>query len=179
MALVRIAVAVFFAALSLMPAAALAQAAATPPAATGPSSIQETYDSWQVICRPGTDQRQRCSLVQTQLDQKTRQRVLALEINAAAPDKAEGIAVLPFGLGLEQGVTLVLGDQGSPALHFKTCLPAGCVVRLSFDGKDLALLRKTPMLTMKAFSDDGREVAFKVDLKGFAPAFDRALALGK
>ena len=164
------------AALWLAPGQAAAQAAA---AATGPSSIQETYDSWQVICRPGADQKKRCSLVQSQIDQKTRQRVLAIELSAKAADKAEGIIVLPFGLGLEKGVTLQPDTTATPPLHFKTCLPAGCVVPLTVDGEDLALLRKTPMLTLKAFSDDGHDVAFKVDLKGFGPAFDRTLALSK
>jgi len=122
----------------------LAQAATTPAAGTaastlpgGASSLQETYDDWQVVCGQQGGVK-RCAMVQQQISKENRQRVLDIELWPAG-DKLQGALMLPFGLALDQGVTLQVDDAapGQP-LHFRTCLPGGCVVPLSFDARGLA-----------------------------------------
>lgn len=175
-------------AMVLAPFAAAAQAAApaaTPaggaPASTlpgGAQAISEAFDDWQMACtQPGGVKR--CAITQQQADAKTRQRLLAVELQPNG-DKAEGVLVLPFGLLLDKGVTLKAGAVELGASRFKTCLPQGCVVPLSFDAKALAALRasKDPV-TVTAFSDAGQPLALSVSVKGFGAALDRAASLGK
>jgi invasion protein IalB len=158
------------------PAAAAAPAAAASSLPGGASSLQETYQDWQVSCQQQAAGK-RCSLSQQQADPQSRQRVLAIELVTVA-DRAEGLLVLPFGLALDKGVTLQIDDAaaGQP-LRFRTCLPAGCLVPLAFDARMVASLRRGTAIKAKVTADDGRETTFTVSLKGLAPALDRTAAL--
>ncbi|WP_228141829.1 invasion associated locus B family protein, partial [Acinetobacter baumannii] len=74
--------------------------------------------------------------MQQQYDESSKQRVLAIEVQQPTPDKRDGVAVLPFGLALERGVTWQI--DSTPLVvtaRYRTCLPAGCLVPLSLDSK--------------------------------------------
>ncbi|UZE49090.1 invasion associated locus B family protein [Rhodopseudomonas sp. P2A-2r] len=157
----------------------LAQAQqATSPLPGGASSLSETYEDWQVSCvhQGGA---KRCALSQSQT-QQAGQRVLTIEIGAPVANKATGIVVLPFGLALSSGAVLQINDKpaGQP-LPFRTCLPVGCVVPVSFEAPTLALLRGGGALKIKAVADGGQDAPFSISLKGFAAALDRVAALSK
>jgi len=161
----------------------LAQAATTPAAGTaastlpgGASSLQETYDDWQVACGQQGGVK-RCAMGQQQISKENRQRVLDIELWPAG-DKLEGALMLPFGLALDQGVTLQVDDAapGQP-LHFRTCLPGGCVVPLSFEGRSLTALLHGTSLKLKAVVDGGGIAPFTISLKGFSGAYNRSVAL--
>jgi invasion protein IalB len=144
----------------------------------GASALQETYDDWQVACgQQGAVKH--CAMVQQQISKENRQRVLDIELWPAG-DKLEGALMLPFGLALDQGVTLQV-DDGTPGqpLHFRTCLPGGCVVPLSFDAGSLAPLLHGTALKVKAVVDGGGIAPFTISLKGFSGAYNRAVALAK
>jgi len=180
------------------PAAGSSAAAAPAPSPSGmavpssqdatPSTIEETYDGWRVIClqepapapgRVGPGPR-RCSVVLQQFDGTTRQRILAIELRLSGAEKTEGTAILPFGLVIERGVDLQ-PEAAAPlaTAKFRTCLPGGCVVPLSLDAKAVATLRKAQSLNLTAEAASGGNVVLKVALKGFGPAVDRAMALAR
>jgi invasion protein IalB len=145
---------------------------------SGASALRETYQDWLVACdQKGTVKR--CAMVQQQFSKENRQRVLDIEL-WPTPNRLEGILMLPFGLALDRGVTLQV-DDGSPgqALHFRTCLPGGCVVPLSFDGQALASLVHGGMLKINAVVDGGGDAPFAVSLKGFSDAYNRVVALAR
>ncbi|MFI5017886.1 MAG: invasion associated locus B family protein [Dongiales bacterium] len=161
----------------------LAQAATAPAAGSsastlpgGASSLQETYDDWQVACGQQGGVK-RCAMGQQQISKENRQRVLDIELWPSG-DKLEGALMLPFGLALDQGVTLQIDDAapGQP-LHFRTCLPGGCVVPLSFDGRSLTALLHGAVLKVKAVVDGGGIAPFTISLKGFSGAYNRSVAL--
>jgi invasion protein IalB len=142
----------------------------------GASSVSETYQDWQMICTQQQDGK-RCSVNQQQTDSKSNQKVLAVELQPQG-DKVEGVLMLPFGLLLEKGVALKVGDADiGPALRFRTCLPQGCVAPLSLDAKTLGALRKATTLTVNAAGANDQPMALSVSLKGFGQALDRAAAL--
>ncbi len=144
----------------------------------GASALNETFQDWQVACASpqGT---KRCVVNQVQADSKTKQRMLALELQ---PNKggAAGVLVMPFGLDLDKGVILKAGDAqvGSP-LRFKTCVPQGCLVPLSLDQKTLDTLTKSTALAVLATAETGQSFAMQVSLKGLAPALSRAASLAE
>jgi len=159
--------------------AAAAQSQSTGALPGGASSVQETYDDWRASCVQ-QDGAKHCAFSQQQIDNQSRQRILAIELGAPAVDKVEGTLVLPFGLALDRGVVLQVDDGApGPVLRFRTCLPAGCVVPLSFDAKLVAAARKGTAIKLKAIADGGKEVSMSISLKGFGPALDRTTALMK
>jgi invasion protein IalB len=145
----------------------------------GASQMQETHGDWRVTCAQPNGQKV-CTLSQQLADQNSRQLVLGIELTAKTPDKAEGTLVMPFGLAVDKGVTLQVDDNGAPmAKTFRTCVPTGCLVALSFDSAQLTALRRGTSLNVKATADGGKEAAFKISLAGFGSAFDRTAALTK
>jgi invasion protein IalB len=163
---------------------AQAQAPAAPPPAAsatlpgGATSLQETFGDWRVACVV-EGAAKRCSLTQEQVNQQSRQRVLAIEVSSAG-DKLDGVLLMPFGLALDRGVSLQINDQpGQTSLKFRTCLPGGCLVPLSFDGKIVAALRAGTTLKAKAIADGGQDQPFTISLKGFGQALDRVAVLSR
>ena len=93
-----------------------------------PTSLQETWDDWQVACMRREETRRVCAMSQTQVQEEGHRRILALEITAEpGGETARGTLVLPFGLDLERGVSLAIDETAiANNLRFRTCLPGGC-----------------------------------------------------
>ncbi len=163
-----------------MPGLELAQAVQPPtPLPGGASSLNETYKDWQVSCTLQGNLK-RCSMSQQQVNQQSRQRMLAIEITTVATNKSEGILMLPFGLALDAGVKLQIDDGGTgQPIRFRTCLPAGCLVPLSFDAATVAGLRRATALKVIATADGGTATPFSISLQGFGTALDRIAVLTK
>ncbi|WP_246684919.1 invasion associated locus B family protein [Mesorhizobium sp. B2-7-1] len=146
----------------------------------GATSLREGHGDWTVACNATTQSGaagKACSLSQEQADGQSRQRILAVELRPNG-DVLQGTLVLPFGLALDQGVTLQIDDGVVvPPLRFRTCLPGGCIVDLSFDIETVAALRKGTSLKVKVVADGGKETNLALSLKGFPSALDRTTAL--
>ena len=128
----------------------------------GATSLQEIRADWRVVCAQQNGKKV-CALSQQQKDEDTRQLMLTIELAGPVANKAEGTFILPFGLALDRGLTLHIDDGPSAqALRFRTCLPVGCLVALTFDQATVALLRKATSLTVKTTADGGQEAAFKM-----------------
>jgi len=162
--------------------AGYAQEAAAPASSLpgGANSLQETYRDWQVACIQ-QDAGKRCAMLQQQAQQNG-QRVLSIELTARAGETGlNGVLVLPFGLALEAGVTVQVDETGSPQpLRFSTCLPAGCLVPLSFNEAMLGELRAGTSLNINATSiANNQAVVLSVSLAGFSAAQERTQALAQ
>ncbi len=158
-----------------------AASASTQPASSlpgGATSLQETHGDWVVGCAlQGAVKR--CGMTQEQTNQQTRQRVFAVELTPVG-DKIEGVLLLPFGLVLDQGVSLQVDDQtqGQP-LRFRTCLAAGCLVPVTFDARQTVALRGGTALKMRVMPEGGQSTVLTVSLKGLGGALDRTIALAR
>ncbi len=144
----------------------------------GASSLNETYKDWRVSCALQGNQK-RCTLSQVQAQQNG-QRVLAIEFSAPSGNSVTGTLVLPFGLALDPGVAFQVDEK--PAMQparFRTCMPHGCLVAVTFDASTLAALRAGTALKVKAVAENGTSVPFSIPLQGFATALDRAAALSR
>ena len=148
----------------------------------GASSLRESHGDWVVTCAVQAQNGRNvksCALSQEQADSNTRQRVVAIELKPG-DNSVQGILVMPFGLALDKGIAFQIDDSAfSPVQKFRTCLPAGCLVPVSFDARTLAALRKGAQLKIKAVADGGKETPFTISLKGFPGAYDRTVALAK
>jgi len=144
----------------------------------GASSLNETYKDWRVACAQQGTAKQ-CAMSQAQAQQNG-QRVLAIELAAPAGNLVSGTLVLPFGLALDAGVSFQIDDKPAMApLRFRTCVPAGCLVTLSFDAPTIVALRAGTALKVKATADGGAAAPFSISLQGFGTALDRVAALAR
>ncbi|QDC03101.1 invasion associated locus B family protein [Mesorhizobium sp. 8] len=142
----------------------------------GASSLQETYQDWSLSCQ-GTPKTV-CGISQQQMQQNG-QRVLAIELRRSADGGLSGNLVLPFGLSLDAGAALQV-DAAAPQkpVRFSTCLPAGCLVPLTFDAEEAAVLKNGTALKVNVQSSDAKQVTLSISLKGLAAAIARLEALG-
>ena len=169
---------------ALLPICAQAQSAANAPSSA--SALKEMHGDWSVTCADrvqGQAHAKACVVSQTQIDPKSHQRVVTLEIAPSITPAGETAAtvLMPFGLVLDRGVALQIGDAavGAPA-RFQTCLPVGCVVQLRLDAKTLTMMRNGTSIKMVGVAaSDGRRMLFTLPLAGLGAAVDRAVSLAK
>lgn len=144
----------------------------------GASSLNETYRDWRVACAQQGPTKQ-CAMSQAQAQQNG-QRVLGIELGAPAGKTVSGTLVLPFGLALDSGVTFQIDDKPEMApARFRTCVPAGCLVNVSFDAATILALRAGTALKVKATADGGATAPFSISLQGFGTALDRVAVLSR
>jgi invasion protein IalB len=149
----------------------------------GATSLKETYGNWTVNCRAETKQESKevtvtCNVEQEQLRSSDRQRLLLTSIVPGADGTAKGLFLLPFGLAVDQGVTLQI-DTGpvTKPLPFKTCVVKGCIVQFDWPKATIDGLRTSNTLKLGAKTADGKAAPFTIPLGGFADANDRVNAL--
>jgi invasion protein IalB len=145
----------------------------------GATSLNETHGDWTVAC-VAPEGMARCAMTQTQVRGENRERVLTIELTTNENgDAVSGLLVLPFGLNLDAGITLAIDEAAEiDPRRFSTCLPAGCLVPVAFDGNAFATLRAGTMLTVRATANgSAQELAFSISLSGFSPALDRLISL--
>ncbi|WP_244606572.1 invasion associated locus B family protein [Arsenicitalea aurantiaca] len=104
--------------------------------------------------------------------------MLTVELRATEGDAVGGVLVLPFGLNLDDGVSLAI-DDAAPfgSLRFSTCLPVGCLLPFDFDANAVAAMRAGNAIAVHAAaSETGQEVALSISLVGFPSALARVVA---
>lgn len=144
----------------------------------GASSLNETYRDWRVACVQQGATKQ-CTMSQAQAQQNG-QRVLAIELGAPSGNAVTGTLILPFGLALDSGVIFQIDEKPPmPPVRFRTCIPAGCLVNVSFDATTIATLRAGSTLKIKATAEGGAATPFSISLQGFGTALDRVATLAR
>ena len=145
---------------------------------TGASTVSESYGDWTVTCtRP--NEKVTCIVAQSQGDSQTGRRKFAVELQAPADGRSEGLVLMPFGLAIEPGVTFKLDEQtlgkGAP---YTMCSVDGCFVPISFPTLALDGMRNAKKLLVSGQKASGSDPAtIEVPLAGFSQAIDRAVAL--
>jgi invasion protein IalB len=147
----------------------------------GATSLTETHADWTLNCgvQPAVSGGAiACSVGQAQFDKASKRRILTFAVSPQSGGGVKGVVVLPFGLSLDKGVTFQL-DAGSitPAAHFRTCLPAGCLVSLDWPDGTVKAMRTATTLKIAATTANGQAAPFSLPMSGFAAALDRAVAL--
>jgi invasion protein IalB len=134
----------------------------------GATAISERYGDWGVNCTQQENAKS-CVIAYQQVESRSGQRLLAIELGPRGADKAEGTIAVPFGLLFEPGITQIGEGPPCPAFRFRTCSANGCVVAVAFDAKVLDTIRKNSALKINGTAADANKpVSFTVSLKGFA-----------
>jgi invasion protein IalB len=93
-----------------------------PPLPVIAAPVEEMHGDWRVTCAP-QDGKRVCVFSQQQTNKETGQLLLAIELRALLPDFAEGTLILPFGLALQNPISLEINSApiGSPVLVGRAC----------------------------------------------------------
>lgn len=141
----------------------------------GATALQETYQDWRLSCVVQNNART-CTLLQDQ-SQQNGQRLLAVEIRSGSGG-AFATLLLPFGILLDAGITPQIDGQAQlPLLHFRTCLPTGCVAEFPIDAATLQKLRAGSSLKLQVTTAAETKLTFPISLRGLAAALDRMASL--
>lgn len=81
---------------------------------------------------------------------------------------ASAVFILPFGVLLEQPVTLKISEQNKQQLWIRTCLQQGCVSSLSVSETLLAELKSAKQVQLEMQNTDGRNIVIPIPMSGFA-----------
>lgn len=140
----------------------------------GASAINESYGDWTLDCRINEGQKF-CALAQSQGNSQTNQRVFAIELRTPRNGQTTGTILMPFGLKLDNGAVLRLDDKNlGQGLRFSTCMPAGCLLPISFPTVATDAMKTAKTLTVAALNlSNGDPALFNVSLNGFAAALAR------
>lgn len=144
----------------------------------GASSLNETFQDWRLICRQMTGG-SKCAVIQQEFDNKTHQRILSVELSPSS-NQMKGVMVLPFGVALNKGASLVAdGKTVGTNQPFSTCIPAGCLVPLTLDQKQVGDLQSAQKVEVKFTSIAGQDISLPLSNKGLDKATRRLNLLSK
>lgn len=164
---------------ALLALPALAQSTAAPTLPGGASALNEAHGAWSVTCEI-VETAKSCGFSQVLRNRQTGTTVLAVDLAAPAPDRAEGMLLTAFGLRLADGIGLTVdGKPMGGKLAFLTCVQTGCLVPLALDQTLLAALKAGTALEVTGTRvDDGQPVTLTLSLSGFTAAYNRTAELG-
>lgn len=162
-----------------MPALAQEQTEAPAPTfAGGASAITEVHGNWTVLC--GFEEADKvCVVTQNLADSQSGQRMLTLELELAGDGGAEGVAMIPFGLRLPDGIGMQadavnVGDR----LPIVACYDNGCLATFTLDDAGIELLRRGNTLRLAGtVQDSGENVVLSMPLAGITSAMARGRQL--
>ena len=154
--------------------AAMELASAEPASPPAPAVTTKTFQDWLVRCptAPGP-----CDAVQLLVEPKSKQRVLSISVAFDAA-KAHHVVrvVLPLGVWLPNGVTIVAGAVKIEKVVVRRCEPFGCVVEGLLDAKLREAMRKGGEAKVVVFDQALKPLDLKFSLKGYAEAEDQMVA---
>jgi invasion protein IalB len=153
-------------------AGANAQEAPAKPQAPQPTFNKE-IDGWDIKCFKVADASQ-CSMVETLVNKKSGQRVLAIRVIYVPAEKRSFVKIsVPLNVALENGALLVADTYTSPALPFDTCDQYGChTVLLPADADLVRKLGSAAKSKMEIVDfDSGKKVPISFPLNGFSNAY--------
>lgn len=141
----------------------------------------QTFGDWAVRC-VNVKAVVPCEMFQAAMNKKTRQVVTHVSFAyVPAQDSFATQIVVPLGVALSKGVSLVVGTQRVEGIKFHRCERNGCYVEAELNknyieglgaGGTSGVIRVVPYRT-------GKSVDFPLSLNGFAPAMAKLKELAR
>jgi invasion protein IalB len=139
--------------------------------------VADTFDDWQVQCRPVDGAADACRMVQAVMDENANQ-VSQVTVQAL-PAGQVAVAAVTFAAPLETflpgGMTISVDDGPALQLPFEYCTPTGCFARVFINDDQLDSFIKGGKVAMSLVPLANRNTLVKVSasLKGFTAAFEQ------
>jgi invasion protein IalB len=155
-------------------------ALAPPPNAQDPNaqfSINQAVGDWIVRCgRIEVKSPAPCDVIQISVNKDNKQRISSFSLAYVPSRDAYAMQiVVPTGVALGKGLTLVAGARSMNGVKFSRCERDGCYVEMLVDNATIQALStagKTTNLTVVSYGKFN-EIKLPVSLNGFPEAIDR------
>jgi invasion protein IalB len=155
-------------------------ALAPPPNAQDPNgqfSINQSVGDWVVRCgKIEVKSPAPCDVIQVSVNKDTKQRITSFSLAYVPSRDAYAMQiVVPTGVALGKGMTLVAGAHSMNGVKFSRCERDGCYVEMLVDNATIQALStagKTTNLTVVSYGKFN-EIKLPVSLNGFPEAIDR------
>lgn len=137
-----------------------------------PKINTKAFQDWVVRC-PMAPQPLPCDAVQMLVEPKSKQRILSISTAYdVAKSKHVVRIVLPLGVWLPNGVTIVAGATKLERVAVVRCESFGCVVEGPLDAKLQEAMRKGGEAKVVVFDQASKPLDLKFSLAGFGDAVD-------
>lgn len=155
--------------------AASGSAIAEPDAAPKPAFASSAFQDWLVRCPVG--HAGPCDAVQLLIEPKSKQRVLSISV-AFDASKGQHVVriILPLGVWLPNGVTIVAGQTKIEKVVVRRCEPFGCIVEGLLDARLREAMRGGGEAKIVVYDQAKKALDFKFSLKGYGAAEDHMVA---
>lgn len=132
-----------FAAVALLMAAFSAEALAKP-------ENGRTFGAWTIQCAvpPGKSEAQ-CVASQTQIINETKARLITMEVEGTKGD-LNVVALLPLGIGLPAGVSMVWEEGSKTPMTLQRCVPDGCLATVTLTAAQQKAFRSNKKVLVRA-----------------------------
>lgn len=129
------------------------------------------FGEWVVACNKNDKKNKTCFLSFTlsskSKDSKNEQFVANFKMGYFGKDKKLQMEqVLPFGINLPAGTTLVANKEAVARGTFLTCEAFGCIALTDLKDSDIATLEKDNGAFIGLFSSNGKQINFPLPTKG-------------
>lgn len=128
----------------------------------------QKFDDWAVACEQGADKKQSCFLAQTlnSKEGETLQQIAQFRIGYFGTKTLKMLQLLPFGVALQPGTSIISGEKVIAPGKFTTCQPQGCIALLELSKDDLNAIISNDKNFVGVISIEGKQMNIPLSNKG-------------
>jgi invasion protein IalB len=127
------------------------------------------YQDWHMACPAAKSKEVPCEMAADVVDAQSKSVVARIALTRDK-DKQVVVLTLPFGVALEQPVSLKVGSEPAKQFSYRTCNNVGCVAVGQLDGNLEKALRRADDAKLQFAGLDGKQTEMPVSLKGYNAA---------
>lgn len=159
------------------PSAPAATDVAEPRPAAAPADKQHT---WVEQCATIGKSGKTCQASGSVLSPDGKQVVLVMSLAPTPDGKATAMQMaVPLGISLKAGITIDIDGAYSTTMPASRCTPQGCLVEGNVDAAMIEAMKVKASATIRVATVEGKAIAIKLPLAGFADAAKWKLPAGK
>lgn len=124
------------------------------------------YGDWRLNCPAPEETDRVCELVQSVTDKRTGETIFRLAVRRNKDGSEEMAIIAPFGILLQPGVGIALGEIEPRKVDIEVCDETGCLAVFPVDDKFFSAIRTRDLGTVVMTDMTGKPVSLPISLKG-------------
>lgn len=128
----------------------------------------QKFDDWAVACELDANKKQSCFLAQTlnSKEGEATQQIAQFRIGYFNTKSLKMVQLLPFGVALQPGTSIISGEKVIAPGKFTTCQPQGCIALLELSINDLDAITTNAQNFVGVISIEGKQMNIPISNKG-------------
>lgn len=128
----------------------------------------QKFEDWAVACELDANKKQSCFLVQAlnSTEGDKTQQIAQYRIGYFGTKTIKMVQILPFGVALQPGTSIISGEKIIAPGKFTTCQPVGCIAALDLSKGDLDSIIANDQNFVGMISIEGKQMNVPLSNKG-------------